>query len=187
MTSKVKPLMTVADLDALPDDNNRYELIAGELFVSTAPGIPHQRILLNLQLILGPYLRTNPIGILVPGAGLILSNFDAVIPDLAFVRRERWDAVTTGERFTGAPDLVIEIASPGSQNRARDFVAKRQLYGKYVINEYWIIDPQKRAIVVYANDKGTLKEVAKLDETQVLTTSLFPNLRLEVNEVFQLD
>ena len=128
--ASVEPLLTVADLDAFPDDDgNRYELIEGELFVSRAPGIPHQRVLQNLQLEFGLYLKANPIGILVPGAGAIFSDYDAVIPDLAFVRNERWDEVVTGEKFTGALDLVIEILSPGTQNRQRDLSAKRYLYG----------------------------------------------------------
>src|SRR5687767_11038144 len=109
MASKIEPLLTVADLDAFPeDDGNRYELIEGELFVSRAPGIPHQRVLLNLEISLSEYLRENRIGILVPGAGAILSDYDAVIPDLAFVRNERWDQVVTAEKFTAAVDLVVE-------------------------------------------------------------------------------
>src|SRR5712671_4730255 len=137
MAAKIEPLLTVADLDACPDDNNRYELIEGELFVSRAPGIPHQRVLLNLEVELGLYLRGNPIGILVPGAGAVFSNYDAVIPDLAFVRNERWDQVVANDRFVAAPDLVIEIVSQGKENRERDVSVKRQLYGKYGIQEYW--------------------------------------------------
>src|SRR6195256_2644333 len=136
MASRIEPLLTVADLDACPDDNNRYELIEGELFVSRAPGIPPQRVINNLQLAFGNYLKNNPIGIVVPGAGAIFSNYDAVIPDLAFVSNERWDQVVTGEKFTGALDLVIEILSPGTQNRLRDLSAKRGLYGKYGVKEY---------------------------------------------------
>src|SRR6185295_13515105 len=116
MAARIEPLLTVADLDACPDDNNRYELIEGELFVSRAPGIPHQRVLLNLIIGLTEYLAHHPIGVLVPGAGAVFSDYDAVIPDLVFVRSERWLQVVTGEKFTGAPDLVIEVLSPGVEN-----------------------------------------------------------------------
>src|SRR6266850_7198155 len=150
MASKIGPLLTVADLDAFPeDDGNRYELIGGELFVSRAPGIPHQSVLQNLQFEFGLYLKANPIGILVPGAGAIFSDYDAVIPDLAFVRNERWDEVVTGEKFTGALDLVIEVLSPGTQNRKRDLSAKRQLYGKYGAKEYWIVDSENRSVLIF--------------------------------------
>jgi len=138
MAARIEPLLTVADLDACPDDSNRYELIEGELFVSRAPGIPHQRVVLNLEISLSEYLRDNPIGKLVPGAGAIFSDYDAVIPDLAFVRNERWDQVVTGEKFTGALDLVIEVMSRGKENRDRDLLVKRQLYGKYGVAEYWM-------------------------------------------------
>ena len=134
MASKIQPLLTVADLDACPDDNNRYELIEGELFVSRAPGLPHQLVLQRLQVTLFNYLQSNPIGTLVPGAGAVFSEYDAVIPDLVFVRRERWDGIVANDRFVGAPDLVIEVLSPGSENRQRDLLVKRQLYGKYGVN-----------------------------------------------------
>ena len=65
--SSEKPLLTVDYLETLPDDNNRYELIAGELFVSCAPGLPHQLVLQRLQVALVNFLETNPIGIVAPG------------------------------------------------------------------------------------------------------------------------
>src|SRR5205085_11328357 len=120
MAARIEPLLTVADLDSCPDDNNRYELIDGELFVSRAPGIPHQRVLLNLEVALSNYLSAHRAGILVPGAGAIFSNYDAVIPDLVFVRNERWSEVVSNNKFTAGLDLVIEILSPGKENRDRD-------------------------------------------------------------------
>jgi Uma2 family endonuclease len=187
MASRIEPLLTVADLDAFPeDDGNRYELINGELFVSCAPGIPHQRVLLNLEIGLSDYLKANPIGILVPGAGAIFSDYDAVIPDLAFVRNERWDQVVTGEKFTGALDLVVEILSPGSQNRRRDLSAKRQLYGKYGIQEYWIVDSENREVIVLRLQEQTLEEIAKLKRDDELTSPLLPAFHLKVSAVFTL-
>ncbi len=63
------------------------------------------------------YLKEKPIGIVVPGGGAVFSDYDAVIPDLVFVRNERWSEVVTEIRFTGALDLVIEITTPGKENR----------------------------------------------------------------------
>jgi Uma2 family endonuclease len=184
MASKIEPLMTVAQLDACPDDNNRYELIGGELFVSRAPGIPHQRVLQNLQIVLIDYLRANPIGILVPGTGMILSDYDAVIPDLAFVRNERWDEVVTGERFTRAVDLVIEILSPGEENRERDLTFKRQLYAKYGVQEYWIVDSENQCVLTYRLQGNILEEIAKLSVEDEITTPLLPRFELRVSAVF---
>jgi Uma2 family endonuclease len=187
MASSIEPLLTVADLDAFPDDDgNRYELIGGELFVSRAPGIPHQRVLLNLELALSDYLRGNPIGILVPGAGAIFSEYDAVIPDLAFVRNERWHEVVTGEKFTGALDLVIEILSPGTQNRQRDLSAKRELYGKFGVKEYWIVDSENREVLVLRLKGETFDEIATLKRDDEITSPLLSGFQLKVSTIFNL-
>jgi Uma2 family endonuclease len=187
MASKIEPLLTVADLEAFPDDDgNRYELIGGELFVSRAPGIPHQRVLQNLQIGLSDYLKANPIGILVPGAGAIFSDYDAVIPDLAFVRNERWDQVVTGEKFTGALDLIIEILSPGNQNRKRDLSAKRQLYSKYGVEEYWIVDPENFSVLIFRLQGQTLEEIATLTGEDEISSASLPSLKLKVSAIFNL-
>ena len=187
MASKIEPLLTVADLDALPeDDGNRYELIGGVLFVSCAPGISHQLVLQNLQIGLSDYLRLNPVGILVPGAGAIFSDYDAVIPDLAFVRHERWEQVVSGEKFTGALDIVVEILSPGSQNRRRDLTAKRQLYAQYSVAEYWIVDSENQAVLIFKLREQTLEEAATLHQEDELSSRILPGFRLKVSNIFKL-
>ena len=186
MAARIEPLLTVADLDACPDDSNRYELIGGELFVSRAPGIPHQRVVLNLEISLSRYLSDNPIGILVPGAGAIFSDYDAVIADLAFVVNERWDEVVTGEKFTGALDLIVEVMSRGKENRDRDLLVKRQLYGKYRVAEYWIVDSENRLVEVYRLQDDRLESVATLRNGDELTTPLLPGFRLSVSSIFNL-
>jgi Uma2 family endonuclease len=187
MASTIEPLLTVADLDAFPeDDGNRYELIGGELFVSRASGIPHQRVLHNLQMEFGLYLKAHPIGILVPGAGAIFSDYDAVIPDLAFVRHERWDQVVTGEKFTGAVDLVVEILSPGTVNRRRDLIAKHQLYGKYGVAEYWVVDSEDRCVLIYRLQGDSYEEISRIGAEDEITSPLLPDFRLKVSDIFNL-
>lgn len=179
-----KPLLTVAYLDTLPEDNNRYELIAGELFASRAPGLPHQLVLQRLQLALLKYLEVNPIGIVVPGAGTVFSEHDAVIPDLVFVRNERWNEIVANERFVAAPNLVIEVVSPGRENRARDFVAKRDLYAQYGVEEYWIVDGEERSVLIFGLRKQALEATASLRGAEELTSSLLPGFVVNVDSLF---
>jgi Uma2 family endonuclease len=187
MASKIEPLLTVADLDAFPDDDgNRYELIAGELFVSRAPGIPHQRVLHNLQLEFGLYLKANPIGILVPGTGAIFSDYDAVIPDLLFVRNERWEDVTTGEQVTRAPDSVVEILSHGSENRRRDLSVKCKLYAKYGVAEYWVVDSENQSVLIFRLQGQVLEKVATLTGDDELSSAILPGFQLQTSAIFNL-
>lgn len=187
MASRIEPLLTVADLDAFPDDDgNRYELIEGELFVSRAPGIPHQRVLHNLQMEIGAYLKTNPIGILVPGTGAVFSDYDAVIPDLVFVRNDRWQDVTSGQKIIRAPDLVVEIISSGTENRRRDLSVKRQLYAKYGVKEYWIVDPDNRSILIFRLQEQKLQEIATLRRDDELTSPILPAFELNMGAIFNL-
>ena len=186
-TSRVssdKPLLTVAYLETLPDDNNRYELIAGELFVSCAPGLPHQLALQRLQIALAKYLEVNPIGIVAPGAGAVFSDYDAVIPDLVFVLNERWEKIVANDRFIAAPNLVIEVVSPGKENRNRDFRAKRGLYAKYGVEEYWIVDLENRVVTIVRMLEETLEETVTLNDCDQLTSPLLPGFAVEVGPLF---
>lgn len=186
MAAKIEPLLTVADLDACPEDGNRYELIEGELFVSRAPRLPHQLILQRLQVTLGNYLESNPIGILVPGAGAVFSEYDAVIPDLVFVRKERWDKIVANDRFVGAPDLVIEVLSPGSENRQRDLLVKRQLYAKYGVEEYWVVDAENGSVLIHRLGGQTLEELAILKDDDEITSPILPGFWLRVRSIFNI-
>ena len=156
MSTRVEPLLTIGDLDAMPEDGNRYEVIEGELLVSRAPNLLHQATPGNLVFSIMSYLSQNPIGRVWSTPGVILSEFDGIIPDLAFVNNDQQEKTASGERITGAPDLVVEIMSPGPENTRRDRVAKRQLNGKYGVRGYWVIDTISRTVEVYALEGGTL-------------------------------
>jgi Uma2 family endonuclease len=183
---KIEPILTIADLDSMPEDGNRYELIEGELFVSRAPSIRHQRILQNLQLLIGIYLMNNPIGVLVPGAGIVFDNFSGVIPDLIFVTHERYKEIISGDKFIDAPDLIVEILSPGVDNQRRDKNVKRHLYGERKLKEYWIIDPESATVEVYKLQKQGLKLVGKYINQDLLKSIILPNLNCKAEDIFKL-
>ena len=188
MTSKVKHLMTIDHLEAIPyDEWHRYELIEGELYVFCAPGIPHQLVLHQLQRKLGDYLEDNPIGTLVPGPGAVFDKYNSVIPDLVFVSHERWKTIVAKDRFNAAPDLVIEIVSPGNTNYSRDFNLKRKVYAKFRVPEYWIVDCWSRSVIIFRREDDTLKEVTRFGQTDALESPIFPGLSLKLSDIFTDD
>jgi Uma2 family endonuclease len=185
MAANVKHLMTIDDLEAIPyDEWHRFELIEGELYVSCAPGIPHQLVLNYLQVELTIYLRQNPIGTLVPGPGAVFDKHNSVIPDIAFVRNERWEAIVAKDRFNAAPDLVIEIVSPGSTNRSRDFNLKRKVYAKFGVPEYWVVDTWAKSVAVFRLTDNTLEEVVTLRGDDELESPVLPGLALKLSAIF---
>jgi Uma2 family endonuclease len=186
MATHIEPLLTVADLDIMPDDGNRYEIIEGELFASRSPSLTHQSVSGNLFLSIKSYLVENPIGEIWATPGVIFSEFSGVIPDLVFVSNERRNEVAAGDRITGAPDLVIEIVSPGAENVRRDRLAKRQLYGKYGVKEYWIVDFENRTVEVYLLQGRTLKLQSILTEEDEITSSVLPGYRCKVETIFSI-
>ncbi|HSB10809.1 MAG TPA: Uma2 family endonuclease [Blastocatellia bacterium] len=183
MAANLEPLLTIADLDSLPEDGNRYELIEGELFASCSPSLLHQRTVRNVLFLLTQYLRENPAGEILPGPGVIFSDFSGAIPDLVYLSYERGKEIATGDRLTGAPELIIEVLSPGAENRRRDEHAKRQLYRKYGVKEYWVLDPQKLTVQVFRTAR--LKLTATLHVRDVLSTPLLPGFRCSVKEIFE--
>jgi len=185
MAARIEPLITVDDLDSMPEDGNRYEVIEGELFVSRAPGVPHQRVLKNFVVNFGIYLIDNPIGEIIPTPGLIFGKYSGVIPDIVFYTHERAREIISGERLVAAPELVIEILSRGSSNAARDRIVKRQLYAKYAVAEYWIVDAENHAIEVYRLQNGSLELAVIFRYEDEITTPLLPGFKCSVASIFR--
>ena len=185
MSAKVDPILTVADLDLMPDDDNRYELFEGEVFVSRAPGLPHQRILTDLLVLFERHLKDHPIAKVWPNPAVIFDDFNAAIPDIVFVSNEHIEAIASGEKVTGAPDLVIEIVSPGVENERRDRTVKRQAYSKFGVREYWVVDRYQQTIEVYQLEQGQLMLVTTLAQDDQLATPLLPAFTCLVSQVFE--
>lgn len=186
MSTQIESLLTVEDLDLFPDDGNRYELIEGELFVSRAPGFFHQIVVTNIIALVRPFLDRNPLGIIVVGPGVIFSQFSGVIPDLVFISNEQRAEIASGEKVTGAPALVIEVLSPGAENARRDRIAKRQLYAKYGVKEYWIVDSEKRAVEVYVLAGEMLELSSGFTDQDEITSSVMPEFKCPERDIFSV-
>ena len=185
MVAKIEPLMTVDDLDAMPEDGNRYEVIEGELFVSRAPGLPHQIVAGNIHHQLRSYLESNPIGRVISTPGLIFSQYSGVIPDLVFYSHTRGKEIIANDRLNAAPEIVIEILSPGRENILRDRIAKRQLYAKHGVSEYWIVDSENRAVEVYRLANQNLELAAVLKNNDEVTSPSLPVFACPLSKIFE--
>lgn len=185
MSAQLETLLTNKDLEGLPRDGNRYELIEGELYVSTAPELIHQRTIGKIFRAFTIYLDDHPLGEILYGPGVILSDYDGVIPDLVYLSNERRDEIATGTRIYGAPNLVIEVLSPGMQNMERDRKVKLKLYDKYGVDEYWIVDTRARAIEVYRREGGKLVFFTTYLNDEVVTTPLLPDFSCDVSRLFR--
>ena len=185
MVAKIEPLMTVDDLDAMPEDGNRYEVIEGELFVSCAPGLPHQIVAGNIQYQLRKYLEENLIGSVIATPGLVFSQYSGVIPDLVFYSHARGKEIIANDRLNAAPEIVIEILSPGRENISRDRIAKRQLYAKHSVSEYWIVDSENRVAEVYRLTNQSLELVTVLRENDELVSPSLPGFTCPLSKIFE--
>jgi len=177
---------TIADLEVMPDDEwRRYEIIDGELFVSKAPGNEHQIACGEIIIALGEWNRRSRRGVVLPGPGVIFGEADSVIPDVVWASHERY-ALIAGEdhHLHGAPELVVEVLSPGATNERRDREAKLKLYSVQGVREYWIADWRAQTGAVYRRREAQLHLEATLRRDDTLTSPLLPDFALPLARLF---
>jgi Uma2 family endonuclease len=148
MATRLEPRRwTYEEFAKLPDDGNRYEIIAGELYVTPAPRTLHQKIVSELTIRLGEFVRQNVLGWVLPGPiDVLFAEGDYLEPDLVFVRRER-KGIITDRGLEAAPELVVEVLSPSTSGRDRGI--KRERYAYFGVQEYWVADAERKQVEVY--------------------------------------
>jgi Uma2 family endonuclease len=136
--------MSVDQWLELPEDQ-RCELVEGQIVVSPSPSLDHQRTVRELLVALHDHARTHGGEAFPAPLGVRLSDDTALEPDLLFVSSpDRY-----GPRIVeGTPDLVVEVSSPST--RRYDLIRKRRLYERFAVPEYWFVDLDAERIEVYA-------------------------------------
>ena len=174
--------LTYRDYANTPDDE-RYELLDGELIRMTAPAEIHQRVVTLLGWRMAQFVSERGTGrVYVAPFDVVLSDTDVVQPDLLFVSNDRTHLVTAAN-VRGAPDLVVEILSPSTAERDRTL--KRALYARHGVNEYWIVDPASRNVTVLALRDGRFDVTGTYGEDDTLTSPTLPGLALRVADLFR--
>jgi Uma2 family endonuclease len=166
MEARSKPARwTYAEFARLPSEGStRYEVIAGELVVTPAPALRHQRISADLLTLLNVFVRANELGeVYAAPVDVLFAEGDYFEPDIVFVRKDHRDYLTD-RGIEGPPDLVVEILSPSTA--ARDRGIKLERYRHFGVPEYWMVDPAARAIEVWRlADGAAAAEVFKAGDT----------------------
>lgn len=175
---------TYEEFARLPDDGNRYEVIAGELYVTPAPGKVHQIVSARF----GTELRvfaTNLHGlgeVLYAPLDVIFADGDYLQPDIVFLRAEH-EHYWTKRGIEGPPDLVVEVLSPSTARQDR--VLKRERYARFGVPEYWIVDPKLRRVEVYRLQEDADRPTIVSNQLEWRPAQGGPVLELNVQELLR--
>ncbi|MFM7450116.1 MAG: Uma2 family endonuclease [Leptolyngbyaceae cyanobacterium] len=176
---------TTSDLELLPDNGTRYEIINGELFMTRAPRWSHQQIAGNICTELNRSSATIAVGRAVATPGIIFSEADNVIPDVVWASYTRLETLLDeAEHLTGAPELIVEVLSPGGENERRDREVKLKLYTSQGVQEYWIVDARLRQVQIFRRQRAILELVATLFADDEITSPLLPGFSCTVAAFF---
>ena len=188
MSATKSPIpFTYEDYKSLPEAmDRRYELMDGELCMVPAPTTIHQNISQNIEFLLVQHVRATRCGrVLDAPVDVVLgegSRRDVVQPDIVFVAAARAAIITPAE-VAGAPDLVVEILSPGTEDRDRGY--KKTLYERHGVREYWIVNPDEMSIYVYRLGPTGFQAPVRYGHGDHLVSAVVSDFRLPVVEAFR--
>jgi Uma2 family endonuclease len=173
---------TWEDLQALPDDGVRREIIGGEVFEMTDPSAEHGDAVRNLLFLLAPYFRALGMTFFTAPLEVFFTNATPVQPDIFALRRGGdWSRSERG--IEGAPVFVVEVLSPSI--RGRDQLTKRALYQQAGVEEYWLVDPVAQTVEVLALNGGVLVEHSRAAGDEPARSRMFPELAFTAAEIFR--
>ncbi len=176
---------TSQDLELLPDDGKRYEIVDGELYVSEQPHWEHQFVSGQIFALLQAWSARTQRGMANLAPGLIFGDDEDVAPDVVWISAQRLlTALQTDGKLHSTPELVVEILSPGSTNECRDREVKRKLYSRRGAEEYWIVNWQERRLEIYRREEAVLTLNCILNENDVLQSPLLPGFSCRVSQIF---
>jgi Uma2 family endonuclease len=171
---------TYAEFARLPSEGGaRNEIIAGELVVTPAPSTRHQRVVGKIMILIGGFVETHRLGVVLPGPiDVLFAEGDYVEPDLVFVARGH-ESLLSDRGIEGPPDLIIEVLSPST--RTRDRGSKLERYRHFGVAGYWIVDPEERMVEIW---HGEAPEPDVVRDTLVWRVGA-QRLDISLEDVFQ--
>lgn len=142
----VRPRVSYADLERAPEDGRRYELYDGEVFVVPAPLPKHQVVAITIAEMLRRYAREHGGFCVTSPIDIVFSDYDVLQPDVIYFSPARAHLIDVNRVIRHAPDLCVEVLSPSTA--ATDRGKKMQMFARYRVPEYWIVDPGGETIEI---------------------------------------
>jgi Uma2 family endonuclease len=175
-------LVTAAELERFPSDDNRYELVAGHLVPMTPVSFVHGRTVIQFGALLHEYIRKRRLGVLVTEVGFILATEPDTVraPDLAFLRQDRIPAPDPRGFWPGSPDLTVEVLSP--DDRPGEVRSKVDEYLTSGVAAVIIVDPDLRSVELHRPSRAMLRLV---DTDTLDLDDVLPGFHCGVVEVFE--
>jgi Uma2 family endonuclease len=175
MVVEVRDGLTRADLDDLPDDGRRYELLDGRLFVTPLARRRHQWVVTQISYRLKQWAEQHG-GTVYAGVNVDLAEDTHLEPDVVF----SYDEDLSGEGFVDAPELVIEISSPST--RTFDLGEKKDRYAAEGCREFWFVDLDRERILTFRRRGERFDDPGVHERGDVVTTPLLEGLELDVDD-----
>jgi Uma2 family endonuclease len=174
--------LTYEDYVLLPEDH-QYEVIDGELFMTPAPTLFHQAVKRRLVRLLEDFLDSRRLGAIFDApTDVVLSKHDVVQPDILVVL-EAHRSILAEKFVAGAPDLVVEVLSPSTEERDRTAKAKR--YAAFGVREMWLVDPDAKSIEVLVNSGNGFRRDSLYGESDAVRSAILPGLEFPAGPVFR--
>lgn len=178
----VEPRITYADLERWPEDGRRYELYDGEVFVVPGPLPRHQVVQQLIAEMLRAYAARHGGFAVGSPIDIVFSDYDVLEPDVVFFRAERANLIDLDKVIRHPPDLCVEVLSPSTTSTDRG--RKMQMFARYGVPEYWIVDPAERRIEMYRLEGSAYALVLIASGEDGVTSTTLPGLTFRSDSLF---
>jgi Uma2 family endonuclease len=178
----VRPRISYADLERTPEDGHRYELYDGEVFVVPGPLPRHQVVQQLIAEVLRRYVTEHGGFAVDSPIDIVFGDYDVLQPDVVFFSAARAHLIDLDEVIRHPPDLCVEVLSPSTETNDRG--RKLQMFARYGVGEYWIVDPGRRTVEIYRLE-GTAYSLARTASAEdEVTSPEMPGLAFMAGSVF---
>ena len=173
---------TYEDYATMPDDGKRYQIVDGVLFMSLAPNIGHQETVGEIFAYLRDHVKHAKLGkVYIAPLDVELNLKTVVQPDVLVILYAHLERISD-KRVIGAPDLVVEVASPGTTGFDRR--QKQDAYAHAGVPEYWIVDPASHTVELLILENAVYRSLGIFQGQQTLPSTVVPGFFVQVEQFF---